>query len=671
MTVNLNIVEKCVSCLNIKESYDLARRMEQEKTNPVLGYRTAGSLADRKTGDMLLEEMKKAGLTQVEKDKIRVDAWEFKKAVMRCHDREGTCREIQLGAYQTDFKTNGFQRFDLVYLGKGTADEYKNIDVKGKLVLIEINQREEWWINFPVYQAYVRGAAAFIAVQEGGFAEIHDEALNAQDIAGPAEAAAFSMSRADAAVLKRALEGKEEIRVWFDADTCVKEKQTSYNIIGTIPGEDQEQMILLSAHYDSYFSGFQDDNAAVALMFGIAKALIDSGYKPKKTLVFAALAAEEWGIVNSKYDWSTGAYQQVFHVRPEWQGKVVADLNFELPAHAHDTKDAVRTVYEYVTFLTKAIEGIPVDPEAYPDGLEIHAPIQTMSDDFSMAISGIPSMVNEFADGSFMETHYHSQFDNEDYYHEPVYRFHHLLYGTLVKEFDKIVLPPFDFSVLFEAMNKSLDMRYSGIIGDLGEKLNQVTIEAASLGKEVYQWIEKVNESGAALKNAEEYRKILMNAFRKAQDSFVRLDWQDTVLFPQQAVRQNLTHVKDAISRLEQGNAIGALDAIYEIDNNCYAFQFDEEVFNYFTDYVFCQPKERLQWGAGRIVHHENLFQLVQKLKKKSVPGEADFDEELRILNRVRKNQEECYKSDLEYMIRETENIINSLKKIQQMAGKE
>lgn len=47
-----------------------------------------------------------------------MDAWEFKKAVMRCHDREGTCREIQLGAYQTDFKTNGFQKFDLVYLGK-------------------------------------------------------------------------------------------------------------------------------------------------------------------------------------------------------------------------------------------------------------------------------------------------------------------------------------------------------------------------------------------------------------------------------------------------------------------------------------------------------------------------------------------------------------------------
>ena len=40
----------------------------------------------------------------------------------------------------------------MVYLGRGTAEQYENIDVTGKLVLIDINQREEWWINFPVYQ---------------------------------------------------------------------------------------------------------------------------------------------------------------------------------------------------------------------------------------------------------------------------------------------------------------------------------------------------------------------------------------------------------------------------------------------------------------------------------------------------------------------------------------
>ena len=212
-------------------------------------------------------------------------------------------------------------------------------------------------------------------------------------------------------------------------------------------------MILLSAHYDSYFSGFQDDNTAVAMMFGIAKALIDSGYRPKKTIVIAALAAEEWGIVNTKYDWSTGAYQQVFQVRP-------------------------------------------VDPAAYPEGLEVHAPIQTMSDDFSMAIAGIPSMVNEFTDSSFMETHYHSQFDNESYYHEPVYRFHHLLYGTLIRKFDQLILPPMDFSALFEAMNRSIDLRYAGLVGELGAELDAVTKEAAALGHTVYRWIASVNASG-------------------------------------------------------------------------------------------------------------------------------------------------------------------------------
>ena len=72
----------------------------------------------------------------------------------------------------------------------------------GKLVLIDINQRDEWWINFPVYQARLKGAAALIAVQEQGYGEINDTALNAQDIAGPADAPAFSMSRADAGVLK-------------------------------------------------------------------------------------------------------------------------------------------------------------------------------------------------------------------------------------------------------------------------------------------------------------------------------------------------------------------------------------------------------------------------------------------------------------------------------------
>lgn len=67
--------------------------------------------------------------------------------------------------------------------------------------------------QLPVYQAHLKGAAALIAVQSGGYGEIDDEALNAQDIAGPEDAPAFSISRKDSDPLKELLEHTQEITV--------------------------------------------------------------------------------------------------------------------------------------------------------------------------------------------------------------------------------------------------------------------------------------------------------------------------------------------------------------------------------------------------------------------------------------------------------------------------
>ena len=61
-------------------------------------------------------------------------------------------------------------------------------------------------------------------------------------------------------------------------------------------------------------------------------------------------------------DRSTGAWQQVFKLRPDWPGKVIADLNFELPAYAHNAWDAIRSTYEYEDFLKEFVEKLPVDP---------------------------------------------------------------------------------------------------------------------------------------------------------------------------------------------------------------------------------------------------------------------------------------------------------------------
>lgn len=143
----MNIEDSCISCIDTDWSYQLARRMEK-KTNPVLGYRTAGSAAETATGDMLYREMKAIGLTDVTRDTFSLDGWEFEKAVLKFTDDDGQEHTFQMGGYQTNFETDGFEDYELVYLGKGTAADYEGINVKGKLVMVEINQRDEWWISF-------------------------------------------------------------------------------------------------------------------------------------------------------------------------------------------------------------------------------------------------------------------------------------------------------------------------------------------------------------------------------------------------------------------------------------------------------------------------------------------------------------------------------------------
>src|SRR5699024_2135866 len=155
--------------VNTDYSYDFAKSLSEFKTNEKLGYRTAGSDAEHKTGEKIAEEMKEIGLTDVTGDAFKLDAWTFEKADLSFTGADGKVHTAVLGAYQVNFDTQGKKEFDMIYAGKGTAEDLENIDVTGKLVLIDINQRDEWWINYPAYQAHLKGAAGVIAVQEAGY----------------------------------------------------------------------------------------------------------------------------------------------------------------------------------------------------------------------------------------------------------------------------------------------------------------------------------------------------------------------------------------------------------------------------------------------------------------------------------------------------------------------
>lgn len=652
--------QQYIASLDIEASYNLAKQMEAYRTNPVLGYRPAGSKAEFETGEMLKSYMEDLGLSNVRKDEIKVDGWEFEKAVLAYADAAGERQEVQLGAYQTDFVTKGAETFQVVYVGKGGEKDYADKDVTGKIVLAEINQRDEWWINFPVYQAHEKGAKALIAVQIGGYGQVDEKALNAQDIAGPPEAAAFSMSFEDSEKLKACLDEKGEITVTLDASSRVMRDVSTYNILGEIPGRRSDRMILLSAHYDSYFSGFQDDNTAVAMMLGIARAFIKMGYQPENTWVFCAMAAEEWGIADSKYDWSTGAYAEVFNVHPEWAGKVIGDFNFELPALSNGNLDGIRCTYEYKDFFEDTLKTLPALSPAYPEGVLVSAPIETWSDDFSVAISGIPSMVNEFSAGSFMTTHYHSQYDSDAYYNEAAYRFHHELYGLLLMHLDRQSVAPLNFAEVFEQASASLDVLMCQKSGSRVTALLNLLGQTEEVAEEVYDRIYDINEAGVDSEQCREAENILLKVFKMAQDKYVRLTWEDAVVFPQEAAQNNLRYLKKAIRALKRKipDAEAAFEALYEIDNNAYAFQFSKQVYERFTDYVLDQNSDRLQWGRGRIVHHENLYDLVAQLMDKCHQGATDFANEIAELEKVAKRQKAYLRDDIEYMLQSTEKML-------------
>lgn len=664
-----------LSKVDVDYSYNLALKLEEIRSNEKLGYRTAGSEAELATGDMLNEEMERIGLQDVTKDAFTLDTWTFTKAQLCFEDGAGEEYIAELGGYQTNFVTDGAETFTVIDGGQGTEADLAGLDVTGKLVLVDINQRADWWINYPAYEAHLAGAAAVIAVQDGGYAEVSDDALNAQDVCGPADAPAFSMSRADAALLRAAMDENGEANVTLDADSRVEMDGTSYNVIGTIPGRDTESMVLMSAHYDSYFAGFQDDNAAIALMMGIAKGLIDSGYQPEKTLVFCAMAAEEWGVSNTRYDWSTGAYNQIFRVHPEWVGKVIADINFELPAMNEGTADQIRTSYELKTFVDGFKSTVPQVDGVFPDGIEIIVPTQTWSDDFSLSIAGVPSSVTALR-GGFAQTHYHSQFDDWDTYSREAFLFHHNMYGLLMMAYDHCAVSPLDFSTRLSVLRESMDDTI--MTAEQMDALNAALDEAEAAAGTAWA---KVSEANAAyqqaldagdtdkadelLAEAREMNANVLAAFKLAEDSFVRLTWEDSSIFPHEHSQNNLLALEGAAEALKQGDSAAALDEyLYLVDNNWYAYDWSRETFEYFTDYVLNQSADRLMWGAGRVQGHEDLFDVIRSLQEKYGDSSADYTAELARLDQAIETQRTMLNEQVEHEVSALEALTAQLMQI-------
>ncbi len=90
--------------------------------------------------------------------------------------------------------------------------------------------------------------------------------------------------------------------------TVKRETVRVRNVIGVIEGKNPDQVIVLGAHYDHLgsvngyiWNGADDNGSGTVGVMTIAKAIMETGIKPEKTIIIALWTAEEEGLLGSGY----------------------------------------------------------------------------------------------------------------------------------------------------------------------------------------------------------------------------------------------------------------------------------------------------------------------------------------------------------------------------------
>jgi hypothetical protein len=175
---------------------------------------------------------------------------------------------------------------------------------------------------------------------------------------------------------------------------------SSPNIVATLPGSDSRlarQYVVVSAHLDhlgigapingdNLYNGAMDDASGVATVLDIAHRL-RRGTKPRRSLLFLIVTAEEKGLLGSHY----------FARHPTVPaGSIVADLNFDMPLPLWPLKavfapgEGESTLGADARAVAEA-QGLALAPDALPD-----RNVFIRMDQFSFVREGIPALAFKF-----------------------------------------------------------------------------------------------------------------------------------------------------------------------------------------------------------------------------------------------------------------------------------
>jgi Zn-dependent M28 family amino/carboxypeptidase len=346
-------------------------------------------------------------------------------------------------------------------------DDFKGIDVKGKVILVIVNQPPSkdpkffsgdtmtyygrWTYKFE--QAARKGAVGALIIHRTDLASYgwnvvrsswsNEQVYLANDKDPKLAAAAWiqwdvarrlfadsGLKLEDMVALAGTRKFKaRELPVRFKAhiESQVR-KFVSYNVVAMLPGSDAgppTQAVMYTAHYDhlgidpnlpgdKIYNGFVDNGTGCGMLLEIARAFARSAARPPHPVLFASVTAEEKGLLGSEY---LGKHL------PIPASHIALDLNFDAieplgTPEAVNVTGAERTTFYPIVEKTARAFGYAIQPDAEPGAGHYYR-----SDHFSLARVGIPS----FSVGASTRYRGHpaewGKARNEDYtahrYHQP------------------------------------------------------------------------------------------------------------------------------------------------------------------------------------------------------------------------------------------------------------
>jgi aminopeptidase YwaD len=606
------------------------------------GWRPGGSPANEAATDWIAAEMKNVGLLAVNKLAVPIDRWVFHGGGVAVDG--GPTYEISSWGGVPGTPPGGIHA-EVVDLGLGRQVEYDNlgVDVKGKIVLVNWAYGD-WWVNRHGHQATLEGAAAVIfytgTTAAGAFYNSRDDGLLSFDGTYDDDWVPFVFITRNAAndLLARIAAGPTFVTLTSNIElTRAEDGGVGHNVVGMIPGSDlADQVILFTGHHDAWFHGAADDSTAIAAMLGIAKAVRDTQYRPRRTLVFLASTNEEYGYTDAYYEWLVGAWYAITKQRTNWQFQGALTLDFELLGTGDPGERLlIRTHSELFDLANSKLSA---DPARTPFGTAIQNTVWANADHFTLTAAGIPGMYFNTLGLNYLTMNYHTNFDVLSNVNFAYLKNNLQVINDVWVSFDQSTVPPIDLVAKATEAEERIAFIVDGKgIDDLPgvDHAAQAALEdAVQQFREAAVAVEQAPQGGPA--TARGIAQSIRRAERILLRELVALDVFDQYIMPHQQLQRDATRMQLAIDALEAGDPVSALDLVRRTGLTSSGRHFAYET--YVAELARHDPDfDRLQWGAqGHLSPYVDVWHEYHSILDKTDAGlsdPADYADEIASLS--------------------------------------